>query len=401
MLNQTNIFALLGGLLLLAFVTNRLFRRTGVPDLIVLMLVGLILGPAFHLIDGQQFRIFTQYLGALALILILFESGSELQFRSAIGYFPSGILLAIAGYGLSFVAAAFAAGLALGLPLTSAVLVGAVLGCTSGTMVLPALQQIEPEEHVRVVLLIEAALGDIIAVVTVGSLVGVAEGDLLFTALARSFLLRILVSTITGLALGYVWTRLQAQLVHGRFSNVATLGAVLTLYSGTRLLGGSGLMAVLVFGLVQGNLRAASHAEPPPRLLGFHSELSFLVRSFFFVLLGIQVQPIGRTLQVAAAAIVLALVLARLLAVQVVRIPGLRPADRELIFWLMPRGLVTAVLALRVSQVGGPSFAFLPDMAFVVILATNIFLLIGAMRSRKHPPTHSMPMAVQSGKAID
>jgi potassium/hydrogen antiporter len=401
MLNQTHLFALLGGLLLIAFVSNRLFRRSGVPDLIVLMLVGVLLGPILHVVNGIQFQIFTQYLGTLALILILFESGSELQIRGAVRYFPIGILLAIAGYGLSFFAAAFAAGLALGLPLSSSVLVGAVLGCTSGTMVLPALQQIEPEEHVRVVLLIEAALGDIIAVVTVGSLVGVAEGDLLITSVARSFLLRILISTLFPFAVGYIWTRLQTRLVHVRFSNVATLGAILTLYSGTRLLGGSGLLAVLVFGLVQGNTPTVVHTEPPRRLLGFHSDLSFLVRSFFFVLLGIQVQPIDRRLQIAVAAIVFALLAARLAAVQVIRIAGLKPADRELIFWLMPRGLVTAVLALRVAQVVGARFSFLPEMAFAVILATNIFLLIGAARNRARSTTQLKPGAAPSGQPTD
>lgn len=393
MLSQTHLFALLGGLLLLAFASNRLFHRSGVPDLVVLMLAGLLIGPVLHAANGGQFQTFTQYLGTLALILILFEGGAELQLRRTLHYFPSGILLALWGYGLSFFATAVAARMAMHLTTSSSILVRAVLGCTSGTMVLPALQQIEPGEHVRVVLLIEAALGDVIAVITVGSLVDLAEGDPLLSGLATAFVLRALISILAAALVGFFWTRIRPRLAHLRFNNIATLGVVLSLYAASRLLGGSGLLAVLVFGLALANITAAEKIEAKPQLLAFHSELSFLVRSFFFVLLGMQVQPISRNLWAAIGAVVLGLLVARILAVQVVRIPGLRPTDRELIFWMLPRGLVTAVLALKVFQTKGPQFAFLPDMAFAVVLVTNVFLLIGSVRARKRARVLDSPSA--------
>jgi cell volume regulation protein A len=50
-MSLTLFFGLLGGLLVLAFVANRLVRRTGVPDVLVLMATGVALGPVFHLVD--------------------------------------------------------------------------------------------------------------------------------------------------------------------------------------------------------------------------------------------------------------------------------------------------------------------------------------------------------------
>ncbi|HVB99422.1 MAG TPA: hypothetical protein VNJ12_08870 [Candidatus Dormibacteraeota bacterium] len=50
-MNLTAFFGLLGGLLVLAFVANRLVLRTGVPDVLVLMATGVLLGPLFHVID--------------------------------------------------------------------------------------------------------------------------------------------------------------------------------------------------------------------------------------------------------------------------------------------------------------------------------------------------------------
>lgn len=386
MLSETHLFALLGGLLLLAFVSNRLFRRTRVPDLIVLMLVGVLLGPVFHAVDGKIFQVFNQYLGTLALILILFEGGAELQIRSTLRYFPAGIALALVGYALSFFATAAAALIALKLPYSSAVLVGAVLGCTSGTMVLPALQQIEPEEHVRVMLLIEAALGDVIAVITVGSLVTLAQGEPMLRGIAARFFLRCAISIAVALIAAYGWSRLAPSLSHLRFGNAATLGALLVIFSATRALGGSGLLAVLIFGLGLANFFTESDA--PARFLSFPSELSFLIRSFFFVLLGLQLGPITSHLLLALGFIVAALVVARLIAVQVTHITSIDPADRELVFWMLPRGLVTAVLALKVVDAKGAQFAFLPDMAFAVILVTNLLLLLGIWRYRKRELGH-------------
>ena len=64
---------LISGLLVLAFVANRLFRVTRIPDLVVLLVVGLVLGPLLKWVNPEQFRTFTQILGSLALILILFD----------------------------------------------------------------------------------------------------------------------------------------------------------------------------------------------------------------------------------------------------------------------------------------------------------------------------------------
>ena len=75
----TLFFALLGGLLVLAFVANRLVRFTRVPDVIILMATGVLIGPVLHWVNPDIFRGATHGFGALALILILFEGGLDLK----------------------------------------------------------------------------------------------------------------------------------------------------------------------------------------------------------------------------------------------------------------------------------------------------------------------------------
>jgi len=84
-------------------------------------------------------------------------------------------------------------------------------------------------------------------------------------------------------------------------------------------------------------------------------------------------------------AILVALVLARFVAVRATRwsIRDILPADSELLFLMMPRGLITAVLALQVLAARGQEFHFLPAMAFTVVLFTNIFVVVAAVTAKK------------------
>ena len=137
------------------------------------------------------------------------------------------------------------------------------------------------------------------------------------------------------------------------------------------------------------------------RMVAFHVELTFLVRSFFFVLLGIVAQFVGRNYIIPILAILVAIVLARYLGVlgSAWMIHDANPRQKELLFWMLPRGLVTAVLALEIVSARGPAFGFLPAVAFTVVLVTNAFVVWGAVRcgttlitEELVTPHHRMPV---------
>ncbi len=153
-MTPTTFFAFLGGLLVLAFLANRLYRLTRVPDVIVLMAVGLVLGPVLGWVKAAQFESITHILGTLALILILFEGGLELNLRDTLRHFPGGIFLAIICYYLSMGLVAVVAWKTGFFLLRPACMIGAVLGCISSTIMLPVLQQIRVSQPVRLTLLV-------------------------------------------------------------------------------------------------------------------------------------------------------------------------------------------------------------------------------------------------------
>ncbi|MDE3179157.1 MAG: cation:proton antiporter, partial [Acidobacteriota bacterium] len=305
-MSPTVFFAFLGGLLALAFAANRLYRLTRVPDVIVLMAVGLVLGPIMGWIKASEFQSFTHILGTLALILILFEGGLELNLKETLGHFPGGVLLAILGYFVSmgFVAAVAWESRLFGL--LPALLIGAVLGCVSSSIALPILQQIRINEPVRITLLVEASLGDVLGVLTVSILLTMSSGQgPALTGFLAGILSKLIVCVVGAAAAGWLWARLLHMLSEQRFWQVMTFAVVLLVYAGAQAASHGGLIAVLVFGLALANapqtdprVLAATRLEPVEpehhlQILSFHSELAFLVRSFFFILLGIVVQISG------------------------------------------------------------------------------------------------------------
>jgi Kef-type K+ transport system membrane component KefB len=100
-MEMSHIFGLPAALLVIAVVAKRLSRWTRVPDIIVLLLIGVGLGPVLHWVDPKNFTDVIRILGMLALILILFEGGLELRLKETIRYSPGGILLAFVGYGVT------------------------------------------------------------------------------------------------------------------------------------------------------------------------------------------------------------------------------------------------------------------------------------------------------------
>ncbi len=179
-MDLTLFFALLGSLLVLAFVANRLVRFTHVPDVIILMATGVLIGPILHWINPYIFRGSTRGFGSLALILILFEGGLDLKLREILKHFGAGFFLSIFSFSLSMVAVAEVCRAALHFHWQNALLVGAVLGCISSSIVLPVLQQVNLRRDVKVTLVVEASFGDafaVLAVTTICSIVAARGGS--------------------------------------------------------------------------------------------------------------------------------------------------------------------------------------------------------------------------------
>ncbi|WP_348266837.1 cation:proton antiporter [Edaphobacter sp. DSM 109919] len=420
-LTLNNFFGLLGGLLVLAFVTNRFSRRTRVPDVIVLLACGIVLGPVLHWINADRFPELIRGVGTVALILILFAAGLELDLRRALKQFTAGMTLALFSYGLTLASVAWFSIHILGMARMPALLAAAALACMSSSIILPTLDQLDLRHDLKTTLVIEASFGDGLGAIGVGVLLGLAgdgsitarrSGSAILGGVFALFVFKFLLAFVVAIVAGFLWVRLLPRVSDKQFWQVLTFAVVLIVYSITDAIGGSALFAVMVFGATLASLLdpqnsmqrfgfeilAAGHSD---KIHSFHSELAFLVRSFFFVLLGAMIQFSGLKKQILPSlGILTVFLIARILAVSCSRIVWRGTSYRELEFatLLIPRGLITAVLALEVIQAAPTGLAYFPSLTFALILFTNVLVLPASIRARAlaiistpTPPTGELP----------
>lgn len=413
-LTLTNFFGLLGGLLVLAFLANRFSHRTRVPDVMVLLGCGIVLGPVLHWIDAGRFPQIIRGVGTLALILILFAAGMELDLRRARRQFAAGTVLAILSYGLTMLGVSLYCMHAFGMRRVPAMTVAAALACVSGSIALPILDQLNLRRELKTTLVIEASFGDGLGALGVGVLLSLAggissktSGGAILGGMAAMFIYRFLLGFVIAVIAGFLWARLLPYITNKQFWQALTFAAVLIVYSVTGAVGGSELFAVMVFGATLASLLGPQSflrdfgfeilpSDQSTQMHSFHSELAFLVRSFFFVLLGAMIEFRGLRSQVLPSLAILGVfVVARLISVQASRVVWRRTTfrEQELATILIPRGLITAVLALEATEAMPKDLAFLPSLTFALILFTNILVLIASIRAK--------PLAVSEAQSLE
>src|SRR5262249_55726770 len=159
-------------------------------------------------------------------------------------------------FAVTMVAVSLVCRYALGFGWVRGLLVGAVLGCVSSSITLPVLQQIPLRKPAKTTLLVEASLGDALAVLAVTTLLHVAAGGSASPGhIAWDLTSSLLIAIACGIVAGTLWSFLLPLLSDQRFWHVLTFGAVLLVYSGVQAINGNELVSVLVFGLTLSNFR--------------------------------------------------------------------------------------------------------------------------------------------------
>lgn len=399
-----NFFGLLGGLLVLAYLANRFAHRTRVPDVVVLLLCGIALGPVLHWLNAAEFPKITRGVGTLALILILFAAGLELDLRRARKQFAAGTVLAVLSYALTMEGLHLFCMHVLKMQRMASLLAAAALACMSGSIVLPVLEQLELRPELKTTLVIESSFGDGLGALVVGVLIsligggvtGHTSGGAILGGMLTQFVLRFVLGFVIAVVAGVLWAWLLPKISNKKFWQVLTFAAVLIVYSGTHAVGGSDLFAVMVFGATLASLLGPESflhefeveitaKDEGSQIHSFHSELAFLVRSFFFVLLGAMIQFRGLKEQLLPSVGILAVILvARYASVNASRFVwrGTSWRERELATMLIPRGLITAVLVLEAIQAMPNDLVFFPSLTFALILLTNALALVATVRAK-------------------
>ena len=80
-------FILAGFVILIGFFGNIFFEKTKIPDVIVLLGIGILLGPVSGMVNPGSLHNMAEYVGSLALLVILFEGGTDLDLNRLLSEF--------------------------------------------------------------------------------------------------------------------------------------------------------------------------------------------------------------------------------------------------------------------------------------------------------------------------
>ena len=383
MIDAFNMFTLLGVTLLLGYVCSIIFKKTQIPDIIWLLLFGFLIGPVFNLIDREIFVSIAPLLAAFALVIILFDAGLEMNLYKVIKQFPRSILISIVGIFLTIITIAFVSTFLFNFDWIRALLLGSIIGGPSSAIVISILKKLKVREDVRTIMDLESIFTDPIDVVLTIAIIQIYISTLPFYSIVGDIISAFSIGAVMGFIAGVVWLVLLNKIKDG-FDYILTLAILLLLYTFVEAVGGSGAVAALLFGLVLGSgkifskiLRFKHVATIDPSLKKFHEEITFFVRSFFFVAMGLIVS-INSNFVLQGIIITLFIALARILTVAICTYKmNLNPVEKNIMRVVIPQGLATAVMAYVPLIYGIKDAEIFLNIAFIVILATIVYTTVG------------------------
>lgn len=382
-------FLIISAIIVLGFASELIFRKTRIPDILWLLLFGLGIGPVGGIVDSSTMLSIAPYFSALAIMIILFDGGINMNLYRLLREVPQGSLLGFSGFVLSTGLAAAPIFLFLRLSVMESILMGCIIGGTSSAIVLPLVANIKSlRERVSLILNIESIINDpltlIVPLVILQAITTPGVFD--FSSAAGSIAGSFSTSIIIGFISGVIWSLYVKRAAGLKYSYTLTLASLFLLYSFTEYLSGSGAIACFVFGLIIGNAKEIAKALRIKRdvtvISGetkmFNSTISFFVRSFFFVFLGATVTMSDPILLVVSLIISLLLLGARYGAVMISMGDDFSKEEKLLMTYMLPRGLAAAVMApLPAIQYGLPRLAPFADIAFAVIFFTALITTAG------------------------
>ncbi|MBN1682669.1 cation:proton antiporter [Candidatus Bathyarchaeota archaeon] len=304
MVEAEGIVILLSSTLILAYISDLFYNRTKIPDIIWLLFFGIMLGPVLNVFEKSYFLSFSDLMSILALGIILFDAGYNIDYKSLIKVMGKSLLLAVA----SFVSILVIVGSVLRIfmysqfTLIDSLLLSSMISGTSTIAVISILNNMKKLDinlsNSYTLLVMESVVSDPICIVAAITLIKIKM--LANMSVTESFLNifnAFITSAIIGLLGGLLWAFILNKLNNKKYSYITTLAVMFPLYLLAEQLSGSGggPITALLFGLGMNNCNNVWNRlgikEPNcvdlNQIRVFHEEITHFIKSFFFVYVGL------------------------------------------------------------------------------------------------------------------
>jgi cell volume regulation protein A len=387
-MTAVQILGFIGILLIIGFLADYLFRRTRFPDILILIALGYLIGPVFHIVNPSDIAPASQVIASLALVVILFNGGMDLEFAKVLSSAPRALILVLVGIGISIALTVAFAYYLMNWGLIDSLLLGAILGGTSPSIVMPLISRAKVPDEVSSILSLESAFNGAIVIVValvILDIIGTGQTGNAALVVAEQITLQVFLGGLIGVIAGIVWLWALTLLEGETYDDILTLALAFLLYFVVESMNGSGVIFALTFGLMLGNGMEVARFLGIKRTVvihelmkKFHSQMSFLIKTFFFVYLGLMITFAHYGLILVGVVLSLLLLLARYIAVLLSSIRNdILLANKGLLTTMLPRGLSAAVVAEIVVASGISNASIYPGIIMVVIVTTVVISAIG------------------------
>ena len=392
-------FLVAGIIIILGFLGEEFFNRTSIPDSILLLLFGVLLGPIFQLFAQEELLAITPYFAALALIIILFDGGLNMDIREAVRNSPRALVLAITGFTLNVIVTAAICKYLLGWRLLNGLLLGSIVGGGSSIIVIALIRKLKVTEKIETVLSLESILTDVLCTVGAYTAINIllqemsaegASGGIDLYAALGSVATAFGVGILVGLGFGVAWLVILEKIKGKPNAYMLTLAMLFLTFVVATNLGGNGALSALFFGLMIGNSRHIARLikfrttiSIDENVRDFHSQISFLIRSFFFVFTGLLFSFSSFTSVFIGIVLSFTFLGIRFIVIKMATVKSELKTYETLMTVMFPRGLAAAVLASIPLTSGVPNSQVFPEIAFIVIITTIIVCTIGVAVLKK------------------
>jgi NhaP-type Na+/H+ or K+/H+ antiporter len=371
----------LGLLVFIAHGLEEVFTRTKMPDVLILLSIGLLLGPVTGLVSPERMGVVGPVFTTMTLVVILFVGGLGLDFKVLVKSFVGASGLTIWNFIGSMAVVAPIVKFSLGFDWLQAFTMGATLGGINTALVIPIVKRLALKEKTKTMLTLESALSDVAVIVVA---LGLIEAQMLekfeighlFGGMFASFAVAAVVGGLAGTFWAFALKRLQSL----KKSIFTTPAFVLVIFGMVEYMGHSGAIAALMIGVTLGNIKALPPyflrkyrdrlASPNDTELAVFEEVAFLLKTFFFVYIGFSIQLTNMSLILAGLGTAVALFLIRIPVVHASFFPSksFTRFEASLTGALNPKGLSAAVVASIPIQRGLEKASEMQLIVFAVVL---------------------------------
>ncbi len=293
------VFSIVGAIIAVGFLANLFFKKTGFPSSLFLILIGIILGPVLMLFSTADVDPVTPFLTTLTLMMILFEGGLNMDIYKVISQSFRAAILAILYITSAAAFVTLFAHFLLGFQFLEALMLGPMTAGTSSVVIIPLVSKLDIDKEVEITLSLESTITDVLNIVLVLAILqtylsGLVDIQQTIVTIIGKFA----IGAVLGAVVGIIWIRILYLIRKEEYTYMLTLGVLIGCYAASETFGGSGPLAALLFGLMLGNdaeifrtLRVRLDLGYLKEIKNFvkrsQGELTFLIRAFFFVFLGL------------------------------------------------------------------------------------------------------------------